>query len=59
VNGFPPRPPLRRPQNGALRARPEPRTRVRKTGSGRRYPVLGPPSSPFGGGTNQVNNVNH
>jgi hypothetical protein len=43
-----PQTPLRRPQNGAPGAQPEPRTRVRQAGSGRRYPILGPPSSPFG-----------
>jgi hypothetical protein len=49
-----PQTPLRRPQNGAPGARPELRTRVRQTGSGRRYPILGPPSSPFG--DNKKNN---
>jgi hypothetical protein len=49
-----PQTPLRRPQNGAPGARPELRTRVRQTGSGRRYPILGPPSNRYRGQLDQV-----
>ena len=38
----------RRPQNGTLAHDLSRELEVRQTGSGRRYPVLGPPSSPFG-----------
>jgi len=54
----PPDPPAAPPKRDPG-ARPEPRTGARQTGSGRRYPVLGPPSSPLRGTGKKHKCVNH
>jgi len=58
VNGSP-QTPLRRPQNGTQAHDLSRQLGVRQASSGRRYPVLGPPSSPLRGQRTNDDTVNH
>ena len=47
MNRGSPQPPLRRPQNGSQAHDPSREPEFGRPAQGRRYPVLGPPSSRF------------
>jgi hypothetical protein len=54
-----PHTPLRRPQNGTQAPAPGRDRRSQAPGLSRRYPVLGPPSSPLRGTGLKTETMNH
>ena len=56
---FSPQPPLRPPQNGTQAHDLSRELEFVQTGSGRRYPILGPPSSRFAESKRQNKSVNN